>query len=43
MGYIDKETLSKAIIRTFSVRNSISELRNIKETIQTLENNPFLK
>ena len=39
---IDKETLSKAIIRTFSARNSITELRNIKETIQTLENNPFL-
>ena len=39
---IDKETLSKAIIRTFSARNSIAELRNIKETIQTLENNPFL-
>ena len=39
---IDKETLSKAIIRTFSARNSITELRNIKETIQILENNPFL-
>ena len=39
---IDKKTLSKAIIRTFSARNSITELRNIKETIQTLENNPFL-
>lgn len=39
---IDKEILSEAIIRTFSVRNSITELRNIRETIQTLENNPFL-
>ena len=39
---IDKETLSKAIIRTFSARNSITELRNIKETIRILENNPFL-
>ena len=39
---IDKETLSKAIIRTFSTRNSITELRNIKETIRILENNPFL-
>ena len=39
---IDKETLSKAIIRTFSARNSITELRNIKETIRILGNNPFL-
>lgn len=39
---IDKEILSEAIIRTFSARNSITELRNIKETIKTLENNPFL-
>lgn len=39
---IDKEILSEAIIRTFSVRNSITELRNIRETIKTLENNPFL-
>lgn len=39
---IDKGILSEAIIRTFSVRNSITELRNIRETIQTLENNPFL-
>lgn len=39
---IDKEILSEAIIRTFSARNSITELRNIRKTIQTLENNPFL-
>lgn len=39
---IDKGILSEAIIRTFSVRNSITELRNIRKTIQTLENNPFL-
>ncbi len=39
---IDKEILSEAIIRTFSARNSITELRNIKETIKILENNPFL-
>ena len=39
---IDKEILSEAIIRTFSARNSITELSNIRETIQTLENNPFL-
>ena len=39
---IDKEILSYAIIRTFSARNSITELRNIRETIKTLENNPFL-
>lgn len=39
---IDKEILSKAIIRTFSARNSITELRNIKETIRILKNNPFL-
>lgn len=39
---IDKEVLSEAVIRTFSARNSITELRNIKETIKTLENNPFL-
>ncbi len=39
---IDKEILSEAIIRTFSARNSIIELRNIKETIKTLKNNPFL-
>ena len=39
---IDKEILSEAIVRTFSARNSITELRNIKETIKTLENNPFL-
>ena len=39
---IDKETLSKAIIRTFSTRNSITELRNIKETIRILGDNPFL-
>lgn len=39
---IDKEILSEAIIRTFLARNSIIELRNIKETIRTLENNPFL-
>lgn len=39
---IDKKILSEAIIRTFSARNSITELRNIRETIQALENNPFL-
>lgn len=39
---IDKEILSEAIIRTFSARNSITELRNIKETIKVLENNSFL-
>lgn len=39
---INKEILSEAIIRTFSARNSITELRNIKETITTLENSPFL-
>ncbi len=39
---IDKGTLSKAIIRTFSARNSITELRNIKETIRILGDNPFL-
>lgn len=39
---IDKEILSEAIIKTFSARNSITELRNIRETIQTLENNSFL-
>ncbi len=39
---IDKEILSKAIIRTFSARNSITELKNIKETIKALESNPFL-
>ena len=39
---IDKEILSEAIIRTFSARNSITELRNIRETLKTLENNPFL-
>ena len=38
----DNVSLSKAIIRTFSARNSITELRNIKETIRILENNPFL-
>lgn len=39
---IDKEILSEAIIRTFLTRNSIKALRNIKETIEILENNPFL-
>jgi predicted nucleotidyltransferase component of viral defense system len=39
---IDKEILSQAIVRTFSARNSITELRNIKETIKILANNPFL-
>lgn len=39
---IDKKILLEAIIRTFLTRNSITELRNIKETIEILENNPFL-
>lgn len=39
---IDKEILSQAIVRTFSARNSITELRNIRETIKILANNPFL-
>lgn len=39
---IDKEILSEAIIRTFSTRNSITELKNIRETIQILENSSFL-
>ena len=39
---IDKKILSEAIVRTFSARNSITELKNIKETIKILENNSFL-
>lgn len=39
---IDKEILSQAIVRTFSARNSITELRNIRKTIKVLANNPFL-
>ena len=39
---IDKNILSEAIVRTFSARNSITELKNIKETIKILENNSFL-
>lgn len=38
---VDKEILSQAIVRTFSARNSITELRNIRETIKILANNPF--
>ena len=39
---IDKKILPEAIVRTFSARNSITELKNIKETIKILENNSFL-
>lgn len=39
---IDKNILVKAIIKTFATRNSITELKNISETIKNLENNQFL-
>ncbi len=39
---IDKEILAEAIIRTFSTRNSITELKDITTTIKNLENNQFL-
>ncbi len=39
---IDKEILAEAIIRTFSTRNSITELKDINTTIKNLENNQFL-
>ena len=39
---IDKDILTEAIIRTFASRNSIIELKNIKETIKNIQNNEFL-
>ncbi len=39
---IDKEILVEAIIRTFAARNSITELKNISETIKSLQGNEFL-
>lgn len=39
---IDKEILAEAIIRTFSTRNSITELKDINTTIKNLESNQFL-
>lgn len=39
---IDKNILVEAIIKTFATRNSITELKNISETIKNLENNQFL-
>lgn len=39
---IDKEILVEAIIRTFATRNSITELKNISETIKSLQGNEFL-
>lgn len=39
---IDKNILVEAIVKTFSARNSITELRDINETIKILENNTFL-
>jgi len=39
---IDKEILREAIIKTFISRKSIIELKTINETINVLEENPFL-
>lgn len=39
---IDKKLLIEAIIKTFATGNSITELKNISETIKNLENNQFL-
>ena len=39
---IDKEILVEAIIKTFASRNSIIELKNISETIKSLQENQFL-
>lgn len=39
---IDKEILVDAVIRTFATRNSIIELKNINETIKSLQENEFL-
>ena len=39
---INKEVLSEAIIKTFTARNSINELRDIDKTIVLIKNNQFL-
>ncbi len=39
---IDKAILSEAIIKTFTTRDSITELKNMNETIRNLESNEFL-
>jgi len=39
---IDKKILAEAIIRTFTSRNSIMELKSIGETIKSLQENEFL-
>ncbi len=39
---IDKEILTEAIIKTFSVRNGITELKNFNETLEMIKGNEFL-
>ena len=39
---LDKDILREAVIRTFIARNSITEFKTINETINALEENPFL-
>lgn len=39
---INKKVLSEAIVKTFTARNSINELRDIDKTIVLIKNNQFL-